>query len=255
MLSENLLIRCGLNTTEAQVLLYMLESGDIGGGILAKRTNIKRTTVYTALSRLESLGIVGRRRSASGTLYSIIAPQKLPALLKNLARSRFEEIETATSMLAESLEEFPRRKKHNLAGFRITTVESVRGVYQVLERALLQGGYCGLFNPQTALVGPLKKVAVEFLKQSAIEKPKIREIVIAGPLAKWWKMQIINTNHAVKEIGGSDVPEEIVTDILLFDKTVVLNNYTANNERSVLIHDTDYFNFMMLMFDQLWKRL
>lgn len=255
MVTENLLLKCGLNTTEANVLIYLLENGDVGGGALARRTEIKRTTVYTALARLESLGIVGRRRFGSSTRYSVITPQKLPALLRNMARVKYEEVENATSLLAESLEEFPKRKKHNLGGFEITTVESVRGVYQVLERALLQGGYCGLFNPQVALIGPLKKVAVEFLKKSAFEKPHIREIVIAGPLAKWWKTQIKNSNHSVKEINAAGVTEEIVTDILLFDKTVVLNNYATNNERSVLIHDADYFNFMMLMFNQLWEKL
>lgn len=256
MITENILQRCGLNATEAKVLLSLLIQGDVGGGILAKRTDIKRTTVYTALARLETLGIVSRRRIKTKTLYALVSAKRLPAVLKSAALSQFQDVENAVQILEESLAEMPQRKRHNLAGFEVSTVETAHGVYQTLENALIEGDYCGFFNPQTALVGVLKDLAIEYLNKSARERPHIREIMISGPMAKWWRNKITNPNHLVKEISAKEIPH-IATDILLVNNntTVILNNYTENNERSVVIHDADYFTMMQLMFDQLWSRL
>ena len=97
-----------------------------------------------------------------------------------------------------------------------------------------------------------EQVRVRFLKQSAVKKPFIREIIVRGSLGDWWKRSIQNPNHQVKEVNS---PQKIMTDLLLVNGTVILTNYRPTNEMAVQIRHRDYYDFMTFMFESLWANL
>jgi len=252
-MEKELLTTCGLNSTEQQILLFLLEYGRNGVSTISKRTGIKRPTAYSALSNLEQMGLIGRHIVRKSTHFSAIDPELIPNVFIGRAKSRFEEITQAAFQLESELKEFKLEKRQRLAGYEISTIESGSAMYAFLETVLVKGGYRGMFNPQTAFATQQgKDVGLRCLRETGKTKPHIREIAVAGPQCKWWKGNIKNPNHLVKEVK---INKSLRTDVLLFDDTVMLTNYNPDGEMAVLIKHVDYFEFMVATFDAFWKSL
>ena len=252
MADYNLFSECGLNPTEQTVLTSLLEHGASGAARIAKRTELKRPTVYAALNSLVDLGVVQKKRQRGSFHFSAASHAEIPKLLKQRAEREYQRVNEATSRLPDFLLKFPEHKFHSLAGFEIETFESLDKVYQILEEALLQGEYSSIVDPQAALVGPLKKAAERVLKQSAKSKAHIREIMVAGPLADWWIRNKKNPNQKVKLVKWH---KRITTDILLADGYVILHDYAPGKEMAIRIRHAEYFSLMQFVFDTLWNSL
>lgn len=80
MLSEELR-RFGLNEKEAILYLALLELGESNIGQLAKKSGIKRTTVYDVLDALKSKGLASEIQKDKKMLYSAKDPRSLETAL------------------------------------------------------------------------------------------------------------------------------------------------------------------------------
>ena len=247
-----LLAKCGLNQTEQSVLLFLLQNGKSSAGLISKRTNIKRPTVYSALASLERMGLIGKNSEASSMLFAAIEPDVIPGIFINRAKQNLQSITQASLQLETCFKNFKKARKENIAGYDISTFESEDAVFSLLEKVLSKGNYRGFFNPQTAFVGKGREVAEMCLLETAKTRPPVREIAVKGPLSKWWISKIRNPNHVVKEIRGS---QSLVTDLLLFDGVILLTNYSPSGTMAIMIKHPDYYELMGLMFETLWNAL
>lgn len=252
MISDSL-DRCGLNHTEQKILLFLLEAGRSRGASIAKSTDLKRPTVYSALGNLERMGLVVRQIDKGVTFFCPLPLQKIPHALHREAKLRYDEVREAATQLVSELPKLINPSKHTVAGYEITTVDSWKGVQELLDTAASSpNGYKSIFDPQTALLGPLKEVSVKFLRHSEKLKSHIKEIIVSGPMAEWWKGNVRNPNHKIKEIS---TPIPLMNDVILFDGTVHMSNYEASQEIAISIRHKNYYDFMEAIFDALWERL
>lgn len=251
-MEEQLLESCGLNKTERSILLFLLKRGKSTAGLISKRTNIKRTTVYSALANLETMGLVGRNSEGNATLFTAIEADTIPNIFINRAKHQLEKVTQASLLLETCLKQFDTSHNHKIAGYEISTFESEDAVFNYIEGVLVKGNYRGIFNPQTAFIDRGKDVALKCLEATAVTQPPIKEIAIKGKLCKWWKARIDNPNHIVKEISGN---QNLVTDILLFDQKILLTNYSKSCTMGILIKHDDYYEFMTAIFDTFWEMI
>ena len=68
-ISHSLLAECGLNETEQVILLCLLQEGRSRASEIAKRTDMKRPTVYSALGNLLDIGLVATHVFRGVTFY------------------------------------------------------------------------------------------------------------------------------------------------------------------------------------------
>jgi DNA-binding MarR family transcriptional regulator len=244
---------CGLNNSEQKVLLALLKQSPCLASSISKRTGLKRPTVYAVLDSLVEMGLVVKKRHRNATQYTPIPLDTIPQLLENRARRAFNQVQQAVEQIKPALEQFQQQEKVELAGFEISSVESLDAMYLQLEGALLSGDFDAIFNPQMSFALPnMDEVIMKFLKETAQTKSHIREIAVEGPLTEWYQSHIKNPNHQLKIIDSS---EHIYSDMIFVNDKVVLIQYDPEHEVGIEIRQKEYYESMKTVFEMLWKRL
>jgi sugar-specific transcriptional regulator TrmB len=246
---NELLSICGFNSSEQKVLQDLLEHERSTAGQIARRTTLKRPTVYAALDSLVLRGVVSKQKYNNLTYFSNVSRHLIPEILSSRAQRKFKEVQDAASRLHPYLEELSQHREHRISGFEVAAIDSIEAVFTQLESALTGGDFCAIFNPQKACVGKTGEVVERFLEKTAQTKPVIRELVVPGPLTDWYRSRIQNPNHSVRDISP---PENLFSDIILFGDSIVINHYDPKGERSIQITEKQFHQSMMALFEMLW---
>lgn len=248
---ENLLATCGLNNTEQKIFSYLLEKGTSLAGVISKRLNIKRPTVYAALDSLLRIGLLTKQKRKEVTYFATVPVQIIPEIFEQQAKNKFEEIKGATKLLETKLQPFQNQNFSDNPIFENITIESIEAVYAQMEDALLGGNFCAIFNPQKAVFAELKNVIARSLKETAKTKAHIRELAVAGPECEWYKSHIQNPNHILKEIPADS---GYISDMILLKGSVFLLDYSPKNEVAIKITHQNHYKSMMSLFEMLWEK-
>jgi len=247
---NQLLAACGLNRGEQTVLTFLFERGSRTAAMIAKGTGIKRPTVYSILENLVPLGLVTKEKRRSTTVFSTISIDLIPEVLKNNAKTRFEDVAHASVQLADGLARLEAKAKREFVDYRVETLDSTEAAYAQLFDAAIGGDFCAIFNPQIAVNPKSKSSVLEYLKQTGITKPTIREIAVEGPMTDWYMKNMRNKNHTVKVVPKSRV---IYTNMIMRDGAVVMTHYSLKGVMTIKISHNDFFESMMTIFEMLWE--
>ncbi len=248
----NLLERCGIPTTEGTVLADLMTTGPTSGGVLARRLEIKRSTVYSSLTNLEQRGLVHRDQSTKIVTYVPADPGLIVESLRREAEQRAAHVALAATLLSEELPKIQRRSHLQVGNLRIRTAESGKGALVMLSDVLCSGDFRSFWDPESATSGAVGAIVLKFLEQTARTKPRIRDIAVSGPRLDWYRRRIRNPNHEIKE-----VPREaaLQTDVILARDSVFLTNYAEGSQMAVEITQPQYYQTMCALFELLWERL
>lgn len=248
---NNLLNTCGLNETEQKVFLHLLERGGSIASIVARQVQLKRPTVYAALESLVKIGLIAKQKQDRVNYFVPVNPQVIPRIFEEKAEREYEEMKMASKLLRKQLQSMAAKKTIlNPHIFENVTYHSIDSVYVQLEDALLGGDFCSIFNPQISLVGRFKSIVQDFLRETGKTKPHIKEIMVAGPEAQWYKSMIQNENHICKEIPAN---MHVMSDFILSNKQVFLLDYNQHNEVAIRITHERHFQTFMAIFEMLWN--
>ena len=248
----DLLDICGFSERERQVLSYLLGTSSSTASLIARRTGLKRPTVYSVLEALIDLGLVQRSKHENVATFSAASRELIPELIESRAKAHYTEVQSAAKDISNYLQELPHPITRDIAGFAISTLESAESVYLQLHGSITSGDYSAVFNPQVVAVKEGKQIIAQFLRETARSKPHIREIIVAGQEANWYKRHIANKNHKVKELPKS---AKILTDMILLNDSVILSHYGSQDESAVKITQPLFYETMLTMFEELWERL
>lgn len=245
---ENLLRTCGLNETELQVFVNLLERGRSIASVIAKNLNLKRPTVYAALEQLVQRDLVLKDKQGKVTYFFPVSPKVIPKILKNRAKYQFETIDRASNLLEKQLEKYQNREDWFSQN---VTFESLEAIYDQLENSLLGGNFWAVLNPAFATIGPAEPIVLNFLKKTAETKPEIREILVAGERADFYRSHIKNPNHQVKLVPENS---DLVSDFILLDGSVIMLDYDKKNRLGIKITHQNHYNSMRAIFQLLWDK-
>ncbi len=247
-----LLAQDGLTDIEAHVLSYLLANGRERASTIARQVHLKRPTVYAALESLVEKGIITKSRAASVTIFSAPAPAALAELMRERADQRRSQIRENTEALVRQLSILPIKDRMEYAGLEIETIEFATGIYQQLAQWLMSGSFSAIFDPQIVVSAETKPVLQRFMNQTAVSKPLIREIAVAGPQLGWYRSQIRNSRHTVKEITRK---HPFPADFILVESSVVFIDYKAQAETAIRIRHPQFFRTLQSTFELLWENL
>src|SRR3989338_7274607 len=118
---ENAIKGFGLNEKEVAIYLACLELGSATTPILAKKSGLKRTTVYSILDHLVALGVVNQILKGKLKQFSPVDPEYLIDILE----SRKEKLTTALPYLQELFNKQTSRPKI----FFFERKESLKQIY------------------------------------------------------------------------------------------------------------------------------
>ncbi len=128
---EQTLISIGLNENEARVYLASISLGPTTILKIAKKSELKRTTVYSLVEELKKKGLMRIDLNGLKQLYSPEDPKKLDLILKEKEK-KFSEV----------LPEFEALYKYKDSGSNIRYYEgfeSIKGIYNMLVNDMKKG--------------------------------------------------------------------------------------------------------------------
>ena len=115
----------GFSKKEADIYIALLELGETAPSIIAKKTDIKRPTVYITLENLKKRGIVSHKKKKNALYYSAINPK---VLLEDQNR-RVKNLEKTIPKL------LTLKDRYNISP-QISIFEGEEGVIHVMEDSL-----------------------------------------------------------------------------------------------------------------------
>jgi predicted transcriptional regulator len=96
----------GMSEKEIKVYLELLKIGTGKAGILAKKTELNRTTVYDILEGLLQKGIISKYRKGAQTSFSVVNPELLLNYLENEKQEAVAKAEKDKKRIEELIPQF-----------------------------------------------------------------------------------------------------------------------------------------------------
>lgn len=238
-LSPQLLKSLNLSADEAAVYTAALELGQASIQKIARKSAVKRTTLYHFLPELIERGLLQETRKKKRNVYSAIHPKQLVELEK----VRLKELE---QMMPEMLAVYNKSATKP----RVTFFEGTEGIKEALTDLLRVGesmiGWADFSFRQSVL----KDFFDIFAQERADRDIGYKAIVRQTPEAIAWEKK--NTRHLrdFKYIQS----EPFNTETLVYGNHVMFLSY-QKNAFAVVIEDPNVAATLRIAWQQLWERL
>lgn len=159
----------GLSEKEAVVYLASLQLGKDTAFTIAKRSGLKRSTVYVILNELTIKGLIDISKTARATLYNPVSPKKLLQQV-NFRKNQLEEALPELLLLYKDKPEKPNI--HILEGNR-----GVEQVYREILNSVKEGEEVLCFGQIKHFETGYKKLLETWILEMKNKKNRAREIV------------------------------------------------------------------------------
>ena len=236
---------------EQKILACLITGSSLSASVIAKRSGLKRPTCYLALEQLIESGFVTRKKRGGVAQFSMISQELLYTLLESRAQRRMENVIDGCQELRSFLAN--QQKSVAISGFEIETLRSYDAVYEQLFNVLTSGDYDAIFNPDIVChTAASKKIMRSLLLTTSKSKPHIREIIVQGKEADWYKKNINNPNHVTKEISTSS---KIMSDMILTDDFIIVSHYIPPDDLAIKIRHQAFLQTQKTLFEMVWQSL
>jgi sugar-specific transcriptional regulator TrmB len=242
---EKSLTKVGFSSKKAQIYLALLELGEATVIDIAKKTTLKRTTVYNIIPELIQEGLVKTAIRQKHRIFYIENPNSLKYEVE-------ERLLTIDRILPEL------RAVHNIIPNkpRITFYEGVGGMKELYADTLdsLQAGdtimsYQGFNNFYTWMS---KDYMDSYVADRVRRKIRIKMIVPDAPTARIVQKEAVQNLREVKIIEGGSF--QFTADTEIYANKVALISYTENF-MGVIIESKEINQMQRMAFEVMWRSL
>ncbi len=232
----NRLLQLGFSEKEAQVYLMLLRIGPSPASAIARRTGLKRATVYSVLETLANRALVTTEETQRGRKYS---PHDPECLLYGLEKEK-SELQFKLNLARNCIDELQDMRK-------VVPLEQQKTLFYFGSKAILSSLHSQLspHHELTVLFSNFgtKSVAAECLR-NFLEgfKPMLAEHVLTVP-----SVQLEQAQHRFSKFScrGYDFPANISVDadLILQKEHVFFLTSEAGQPQMMQVHDPLYAAF------------
>ncbi|EKE20894.1 MAG: Transcriptional regulator, TrmB [uncultured bacterium] len=227
---------------KADVYLAVLELGSGSVIEIAKKSEIKRTTVYDILLDLEKIGLIYQTTKGAKRLFVAEDPEKL--------RDQLEEKE---KMLSEMLPQL--RSLYNVKGIKpkIRFYEGKEGLRQVYADTLNYEGEILAFASDDVVKTLGMEWANDYLEKRIKKEIRVRIIIPETDLIeKEFNPKDQKQLRSSKLVNPKKYPFSIEINIYGHQKVALMS---SKEETGIIIEGAEIYNTMKLIFELLWDNL
>lgn len=240
---ENVLTQIGLTKGEAVVYLALLSLGPSTTGRIVDASNIARSWVYTALSKLHKRGLVSTTQIGMRTQYEAAKPEQL----LNVVHAEAEEKENEIRRVLPQLRVLPASRPDKV---EVQVLYGVAALRDILSRRLVHKEPILVFGvpsiaPKKIGYGWLEEFHAERTRQKIIMKHIYSEA--ARERVKYLK-KLPYTE--VRVLPGLESAEAIN----ICGDEVSLVDYLSSPIRIIFIKSVSTANTYKRMFNELWSK-
>ncbi|MEI7425999.1 MAG: helix-turn-helix domain-containing protein [Candidatus Moraniibacteriota bacterium] len=227
----------GLNKNQAETYLALLELGQAGVISLAKKTNIKRTTLYDILVELEKKHLVARTQKNTKKLFIALEPENLEKILED------KKIKLAKLMPA-------LKALVNTTGTKpiIRYYEGLAGIKEVYRDTLNYNGELLAFVAENIF----DKLGKDFADEYKAKRKKAHITVrILVPETEELKKELASAEEDLRTFRF--VPKEkfpFTMELNLYGNKLALMSF--NEELGIIIESNEIAKNLTLLFELAW---
>jgi len=170
----------GLDDKEIRVYTTLVEKGELNAYVLAKLSNIHRSTTYAILERLSAKGFISEIQKDGKTFYSAVEISKIISKIKekeSLLLSlvpEFEKIKEEGISRVRVFESKESQKQFTFNLFNQITLGNVKEFY------ILSGGFSEKINPEKRKEDLTSKMLMERLLKELKKQKSSKKIAYKG---------------------------------------------------------------------------
>ena len=240
-LSESLLKSLGLTENQAQVYLAALELGQASMQELAKKSKVRRTSIYNFINELKEKQLITETKKKKRRVYSAVHPEQLIELEK----TRITELQ---SMLPELLAVYNSSNQKP----RVTYYEGVDGIKEVYGDMLKDKKEIWAWEDLEYMKTALPKNFYDYFPPERAKRGiTFKSISRDSETAKELVKSNIKLLRETKFIQSQDWG----TEINIYGNKVALFNFKTQNPFVVLIEDINIAQTLRIAWKGLWDRL
>jgi len=232
----------GLSTSEVQIYLAALELGESTVQELARKSGIKRTSIYNFIDKLKDRQILTETKRNKRSIFSATNPHRLV----ELGKIRIRELEHFLPQLLAI-------NNRSLRKPRVTFHEGIEGIKEIYNDMLqerrpiigwsdqkhmwpiLGKEYCESFPPERAKRG----ISLQIIANDTTENRKFSE----------------KDKELLRETKFISSESDLRTEINIYGDKVLLASFRSHPAFAVLVEDKDIAETLRVTWKELWKRL
>jgi sugar-specific transcriptional regulator TrmB len=241
-LPDDLLSTIGLSKQETAVYLAALELGEATVQDLARKSGVKRTSIYNFIEDLKNKQILFETKNKKRSVFSAASP----AQLLEFGRVRLKMLEHVLPELT-AINNRARNKP------RVTFYEDATGIQDVYSDMLEQRkpimswsdqkhmwpvlgrAYCEYFPPERAKRGiPLKMIATSSPENRAFSR---------------------RDKSLLRETKFLPRDSDLKTEINVYGDKIILASFRSSPPFAVHIEDADIASTLRTIWEELWRKL
>jgi sugar-specific transcriptional regulator TrmB len=227
------------------VYVTLLQLGQDTAFRIASKSGIKRSTVYTILERLKSIGLVSMAKTKKATLFSPVEPKKLYDV--------FKEKEANLKIALPSLEALYNLRPQKPKVEMFEGIEGTKTVYYDLISYLKRGEEMLIFSTFEHVEKYLKealKVWIRTLRQN--KTAKARELMNDGPQERAFSkdMADIAERYQIRFIPKS--LGQTHADFIVYGNKVALIS-VQEGVFATVVEDKQIASAFRLFYEMAWK--
>lgn len=244
-----LLTDLGLTSTEVSLYLCGLERDGMGVQDFAKKTGIKRPTIYHAMDTLMEKGLVAQKKVGNRTLFSMCPPEQIRfyiARQQDRLRMKEVQLERIIPLLAE------RHETGTGEQFSLVEYQGIEGVKTVFDTAI----YCR--SKRWDIIAPFQNFLREYEQEYAEYYLRARENngIVARSL---WERGMKERRLTEKEIQLRNprfMPKSMENrfrslSIIFDDKVAIISPLEGLS--ATLITSREISSMFRALFDGIWE--
>lgn len=235
--------KIGLDKKECQVYLALLELGSANIGQIAKKSGVKRTTVYDILDSLKEKGLLGQTKSKNHTLFFAENPEKLERQIEE-KKKIIQKVMPELLSIANRMEKKPK----------IKFFEGISGIKEVYEDTLK---YPDQEILAWATDGAIKFFDMDYLWHRYVParlESKIWERVIAPNNPEMQNIKSYDQKH-LRQIRFAPEGETLFeVEINLYGKKLI-GIMAFEEQIGLIIESEKIYNTLKSIFEINWKAL
>jgi sugar-specific transcriptional regulator TrmB len=239
--SKNLLNSLGLRDAEFEVYTAALSLGEGTMQDLARRSGVKRTSIYTFIDDLKSRGFITEVKKKKRKVYSAVAPSQL----LEMEKTRLTELE---KFLPELLAIHNKSKKKP----RVTFYEGVEGIEEVYGDMLKEHKEIIAYEDLEHMKMILPKAFYDYFPPERARRGiPFKSITRDTPIAREFNKGNPQLLRETKYIHSKDLK----TEINIYGDKVAMMSFGESSPFCVLIEDPNIAQTLKVTWTELWDRL
>lgn len=239
--SKSLLKSLSLSEVQAALYSAALELGESNMQDLARKSGVKRTSIYNFIDELKERGLIIETKLKKRKIYSAVHPQQL----LEIERIRITELE-------QVLPELLAIQNKSKTKPRVTFYEDIEGIKEVYADMLKEGTEIVAFEDLEHMQIALPKSFYEYFPSERARRDiPFKSILRDSPEARRLAQKNSRLLRQSKFLASADWK----TEVNIYGDKVALMSFRAKIPFCVLIDDQDIATTLRSVWQKLWDNL